>query len=995
MTITAPTNDISSRRYWAFISYSSKDSKTGEWLHRRLESYPIPAELRGMEIFDGAVLGKNLRPIFRDRDELSGSADLGPAILTALRDSRFLIVICSPNSARSTWVNKEILDFKSLHPENTKRILALILSGEPNATSNPGMDDALECFPPALRYPEEPLAGDLRSEGDGKERGFLKILAGIVQLDFDKLYRRHERQLKRRRMIAGAIAGALILVLSGLTAFAFIQRGEARKQADLAIRQRTETQRTMATGFLRSIGQSRGEKLSGAEEAALLELASVTKADVAVREEFIRRIFGEPDFCRRLLARSGMVIHAAIGFNPSLSGQLSQRARAVLADGTTRQLQREAALFTLVHLAQTPADLSPVCSELTTWLAASQSTYPMILAAEIAEAMPVQPTAEDARGLARALTDCIRKSGSTKNENQLARMFVVLAPSLDAKTADDAVAALLDRMLPAISQLTLDPLGAAVAALTPRLSPERKEYLVGSLAAILTSDPNANRVNAAGAAFNALAPSLSAEQARAVSSRLPVSAAGRTSLHGLLVGAAFSSLDGIDSGLLEKSTLQFIDLWAATPDPLETQAFHFGLSRLLEKAEERSRPVIVKHLMERISSSAPALRAHRQAVIGIIAERAGNECLIPYLSNLLDFHIDTENYSERISMMETLLRLIRGENIPRKEEAISALLANAEKIPDASFKELFVSSLSPPANAPEDAEARFRSEIDQILDPKYGRSPSAPTGLRILDDGTPRGLSGWDAKLDRSRADGGTLSASANPAISPPEPPDDFSHLPSLAQTLDTALVEDARRRIHAAIPTCVELRIACRMVAAALALDPSMSAEQAERIAERLLELSKTDAQARYISQTIPLFGGLMPKLRGAALDRVVSQLLELVAGGYAVSSGAELRQAIFAADERTDPAAITVALLATFHGETSDFLDPWLSPLLKSMPAEDIANLLKAPFCIGEARDICQAALQERLGHPPSTPDPATFLRLATAAGHDMSSPWRMIRK
>ena len=89
------------KKYWAFISYSSKDRKWGQWLHRRLESYPIPAEFQGTELFDGAVLGKNLRPIFRDRDELSGSANLGPAIEKSLQQSRFLIVLCSRNSAKS------------------------------------------------------------------------------------------------------------------------------------------------------------------------------------------------------------------------------------------------------------------------------------------------------------------------------------------------------------------------------------------------------------------------------------------------------------------------------------------------------------------------------------------------------------------------------------------------------------------------------------------------------------------------------------------------------------------------------------------------------------------------------------------------------------------------------------------------------------------------------------------------------------------------------
>jgi len=233
------------KKYWAFISYSSTDKKWGKWLHHRLENYPIPKEFQDPELFDGAILGKNLSPIFRDRDELAGSAELGPAILKGLQQSRFLIVLCSPNSAKSKWVNKEIEDFVALDPGNHRRILALILNGEPNATSNPSANHARECFPPALRHPAEPLAGDLRKEGDGKQRGFLKILAGISQLDFDTLYRRHERALQRRRRNLALLALGVILSLAGLTYFAFVQKehanlanAEAEQHSRTAERQR-------------------------------------------------------------------------------------------------------------------------------------------------------------------------------------------------------------------------------------------------------------------------------------------------------------------------------------------------------------------------------------------------------------------------------------------------------------------------------------------------------------------------------------------------------------------------------------------------------------------------------------------------------------------------------------------------------------------------------------------------------------------------------------
>jgi hypothetical protein len=133
-------------------------------------------------------------------------------------------------------VNKEIEDFKALGRE--KYILALILDGEPNATGNSQSDSANECFPPALQYPAEPLAGDLRKEGDGKERGFLKVLAGIAQLDFDVLYRRHERAQQKKRLTMGGAALCIIGLLAGLAVFAFAQKQEAERQEQEAIVQR-------------------------------------------------------------------------------------------------------------------------------------------------------------------------------------------------------------------------------------------------------------------------------------------------------------------------------------------------------------------------------------------------------------------------------------------------------------------------------------------------------------------------------------------------------------------------------------------------------------------------------------------------------------------------------------------------------------------------------------------------------------------------------------
>ena len=140
------------------------------------------------------------RPWFRDREELPASGDLGMELRAALAASRFQIVICSPQAARSKWVNEEILAFKKDHGEH--RTLALIASGEPYA------GDETECFPAALRHqlgpdgelsdiPAEPIAADIRPGKDGRRLALLKLLAGLSSLPLDALARRD--QVRRHR----------------------------------------------------------------------------------------------------------------------------------------------------------------------------------------------------------------------------------------------------------------------------------------------------------------------------------------------------------------------------------------------------------------------------------------------------------------------------------------------------------------------------------------------------------------------------------------------------------------------------------------------------------------------------------------------------------------------------------------------------------------------------------------------------------------------------
>lgn len=273
---SAAGTSVGRKKYWAFISYSHRDAQWGNWLHKVLETYRPPRTLIGTTTATG-IVPKRLAPIFRDREELASATDLGTVINAALENSGCQIVICSPNSARSRWVNEEILAFKRLGRED--RIYCLIVDGEPNATDMPGRE-AEECFPPALRFRlgtdgqlgavrTEPIAADARPGKDGKLNAKLKLIAGLLGVGFDVL-RRREQQRRMRQLIIiaiGALAG--MIVTTGLAAYALVQRGAAQRQAQRAL---AETRTARATArFLVDLfrisdpGEARGNAITARE----------------------------------------------------------------------------------------------------------------------------------------------------------------------------------------------------------------------------------------------------------------------------------------------------------------------------------------------------------------------------------------------------------------------------------------------------------------------------------------------------------------------------------------------------------------------------------------------------------------------------------------------------------------------------------------------------------------------------------------------------------
>jgi tetratricopeptide (TPR) repeat protein len=229
---------LSDFKYKAFISYSHRDEKITQWLHRRLEQYRIPRYL----VKQNQLPSNRLKPIFRDRDELSSSPSLGKSIEAALRDSEALIVICSPASAKSKWVNEEIATYQRLGRGD--QIYCLIVEGDPS-----------NAFPPALSS-GEPMASDLSH--DGKLNAFLKIAAGLLEVPFDKLRQREQQARNRRLVVISGLSFAGMVFAVGLASFAMISREQAivaREEADQQrlVAERAEVQATQEAETARRI----------------------------------------------------------------------------------------------------------------------------------------------------------------------------------------------------------------------------------------------------------------------------------------------------------------------------------------------------------------------------------------------------------------------------------------------------------------------------------------------------------------------------------------------------------------------------------------------------------------------------------------------------------------------------------------------------------------------------------------------------------------------
>lgn len=201
------------RKYCAFISYRHLplDTAVAEKIHKLIEHYRVPKDLRKNS-------QSSIGLVFRDRDELPLTSNLTADIYTALENSDYLIVVCTPDTPKSLWVRQEIEHFIKVH--GRERILTVLAAGTVAESVPDCITTVYDTDGKTVLQRIEPLCAYLVDDMPKKvmrnlRSEFLRLAAAIIGCPYDSLKQRQKRYRAQQAMWA---MGAVFLVALAIIA---------------------------------------------------------------------------------------------------------------------------------------------------------------------------------------------------------------------------------------------------------------------------------------------------------------------------------------------------------------------------------------------------------------------------------------------------------------------------------------------------------------------------------------------------------------------------------------------------------------------------------------------------------------------------------------------------------------------------------------------------------------------------------------------------------
>ncbi|MEA2959878.1 MAG: hypothetical protein QOJ58_5933, partial [Alphaproteobacteria bacterium] len=215
--------------YVAFISYS-----------HALDGALAPALQTGLERFAKPWYRPRALRVFRDTTNLAANPDLWSSIEDALASSAWMVLMASPDAARSKGVDREVAWW--LENKSPQRLLVVLTEGEfVWDDGSESVDGATAALPPALRggFVDEPRWVDLRGlhdvgrvdQSNPRLRECVADVAATLRgVPKDMLVGEHIRQHRRTLRLARGAVIALVMLLIAAVVAAVVAVGQ-RNQA--------------------------------------------------------------------------------------------------------------------------------------------------------------------------------------------------------------------------------------------------------------------------------------------------------------------------------------------------------------------------------------------------------------------------------------------------------------------------------------------------------------------------------------------------------------------------------------------------------------------------------------------------------------------------------------------------------------------------------------------------------------------------------------------
>lgn len=246
-------------KYFAFISYKREgtDEKVANWIHNKLEKYPYPKEL--VEKENAPDDADRIRKIFIDTKELPVTdKDFTYRINECIKNSRYLVVVCSAKSAQSQFVEREVEYFLSTHNNDTDKILPVFIDSVdenhlPLALRN---KDILNRNCPIYK-------SALGERNEINLYCFYHIVSFLLKVEFNKIYDRYllysQKKKKEQNILKWLFYSMFIAIIFFLGIWIYNQYRIVLKQKEIISKQKEIVQLekeifpySVVTGYVRN-----------------------------------------------------------------------------------------------------------------------------------------------------------------------------------------------------------------------------------------------------------------------------------------------------------------------------------------------------------------------------------------------------------------------------------------------------------------------------------------------------------------------------------------------------------------------------------------------------------------------------------------------------------------------------------------------------------------------------------------------------------------------